>query len=85
MKVLDPKDAGCWFDSHRGIYIGEAVQEVAQSYGWTGPLVTKEEEFYCEAWEEADQFLDSICPEHFWFGGNDNGDWGMWRDDDQRN
>ena len=31
-QTFDASDAGCWFDSHRGIYIGEAVQEAARLF-----------------------------------------------------
>jgi len=69
---------GCWFDSNRGIHIGESVQEAALSYGWKGSMVYNDEENYILVWDEAADFIDNLCPEGYWFGGNDNGDWGVW-------
>lgn len=43
-----------------GSYMGERVQRVAESFGWSGEFVSHNEEFYCEAWDEATQFLHSI-------------------------
>jgi len=81
--------AGCWFDSHRGQYIGEAVQGEALAWGWEGfdecgEVVTVEStesgsESYFWAWEEAEAFLSDLAPEGFWIGNDPDGaGFGMW-------
>ena len=65
---------GCWFDGDRGIYMGDAIQEVAQEYGWTGERLDNEHEFYHDAWTEAEDYLNGIAPEGFAFGTSEGGD-----------
>lgn len=48
-----PVETGIWLDSARGIYMGEAVQGLAEEYGWRGEVLDSTEEFYHEAWGEA--------------------------------
>lgn len=78
------KEAGCWFDNHRGIYIGEAVIDTAVDHGFkpeglTDGLRYSDEEFYCELWDEAEQFMQQFAEEGFWFGSHpDWGDWGLY-------
>ena len=84
MEKLTPQDEGCWFDCARGIYIGEAVIDEAISRGFElteGREVdaTVEGEFYHETWDDAECFLDSLAPEGYWVGSTENGDFGMWR------
>jgi hypothetical protein len=69
---------GCWLDCSRGRYIGEAVQAIAQSYGWTGETLNVDEEFYDEAIDEAEDYMNGLCPSGLWFGSSDGGDWGLW-------
>lgn len=81
---LTKNDAGCWFDSARGIYIGEAVIDLAIEHGFD----PKEEEpkggwshyeYYDELQDEAEDFLnEKFAPEDCYFGPNENGDWGLW-------
>lgn len=87
-KGFHPGDAGCWFDSHRGVYIGQAVIALAIERGWQqwgegraekscGGLTPDDEEYY-DAWLAAEDYLASLAPSGYWIGGNENGDFGMW-------
>lgn len=82
--MLKAEHAGCWFDCARGIYIGQEVIWEAQSYGWKPEGLDEETEvspdmeFYHELTDEAEQYLNSICPTGYWIGSNENGDFGMW-------
>lgn len=85
-----PDLEGCWFDGNRGIYIGEAVQECAKSYGWPGEVIlfdwtAERPEDYYEAWIEAEAWLDAhIAPEGYWFGNSEGGgDFGLWKIKDE--
>jgi hypothetical protein len=85
------ESAGCWFDGHRGIYIGDAVIETAIDHGWVcdvkgedaGPYQTSptwtEHEHYHELWGEAEEFMQQFAEEGFYFGGSEGGDWGLWQ------
>tara|TARA_R100001530_G_scaffold106025_1_gene74051 strand:- start:1897 stop:2160 length:264 start_codon:yes stop_codon:yes gene_type:complete len=76
---LTSADAGCWLDSARGRYIGEEVQHIAHSYGWKAKILSCDHEFYDDAWDEAEEYLnDKIAPEDFYFSSIDGGDWGLW-------
>ena len=73
-------ETGCYFDSARGIYIGQAVIELAESLGMSPEEErTPEHEFYCEAWEDAENWLNRFHSDnnHYW-GSNENGDFGYW-------
>ncbi len=35
-------------------------------------------EWYNEIWDEAENFLTSLCEDGLYFGGNENGDFGLW-------
>lgn len=84
MSEIRADQQGCWLDSCRGIYLGEAVQDIAESYGWQGERLDVSSEFYHEAIDEAEGFLQQFAPEGFYFGSNKNGDWGLWRSDDNQ-
>ena len=43
----------------RGRYAGQAIQELAQSYGWTGEYLDADSEFYNEAQDEAEEYLNN--------------------------
>lgn len=77
---------GCWFDCARGIYIGEAIIATAVDNGWDWKAAGYEEgdispdsEHYCEAWDDAERFMGTLAPEGYWFGATENGDWGLWK------
>lgn len=65
-------ETGGVFDNHRGIYMGEAVIELAESYGFILQCEeerTPEHEFYCEAIEDAENFLNkNVAEEGYMFG-----------------
>ena len=81
------EDVGCYFDCVRGRYIGEDVIEMAEDRGF---VVAKEDEenrhpdgeFYSELWEEAEEYLNEMTKEGFYFGSNENGDWGLWEEEE---
>jgi len=75
-----PLAKGCHFDCARGRYIGEAVQELAMERGWAGKYADADHDQYADAVEEAEDFLQSLCPKKCWAGFNENGDWGVWDD-----
>jgi hypothetical protein len=80
---LGEEASGCWLDSARGRYIGEEVQSFATSYGWTLLHLSADDEYYCEAWDEAEAWLnENVADEHHYFGSNESGDWGLWPIDD---
>jgi len=80
---------GCWLDSARGwADIGEQIQSIAMEYGWKGMdgtevIIPSDEEGdeFQYAVDEAEDYLNSLpnIPDGFYFGGNDNGDWGLWQ------
>lgn len=74
-------EEGCYFDSARGQYVGQAVIELAESLGMTPEEErTPEHEFYYEAWEDAENWLNRFHSDaaHFW-GCTENGDFGYWK------
>lgn len=80
-------EIGCWLDCTRGIYIGEKVQEIAGAYGWNGPAVNIDDEFYHEVTDEAIDYLNDCLAAHpeadnLYFGFNHNGDFGIWEHED---
>jgi hypothetical protein len=82
-----PKETGCWFDSSRGIYIGEAVIELAESHGFRIQSKDRKNrnptgEFYSELWDEAEDYMEQFAPLGFFFGSNESGDWGLWEEED---
>ncbi len=81
---LTANDAGCWLDGARGQYIGEEVQNIAANCGWKGETLSADQEWYCEAWDEAEQYLNgNVAPKGFFFGTTSwGGDWGLWSVDE---
>jgi len=86
-------DVGCYLDSARGVYIGEAVQASAALHGWApadGVVACDHEEcetaheeadhgtLYHEATIEAEDFLNGLTADDVWFGATESGDWGLW-------
>jgi hypothetical protein len=72
-------DIGCYFDGARGIYIGEAIQEMAQAHGWSFVgWVGPEFGHYHEATAEAEDYLNTLTADDVSFGSNESGDWGLW-------
>ena len=55
-----PPPHGLVFDGDlRGRYTGEAVQDMATSYGWAGEELSADNEFYDEAITEAEDWLNA--------------------------
>lgn len=90
MKTYTSDDIGVYFDGARGVYIGEAVQQLAASHGWKYSAqfetvgvhddgVTEE---YTWAWDEAEDFLNDLTDDSVYFGSTESGDWGLWAVED---
>lgn len=59
-------DTGCIFDNHRGIYMGEAIIELAEEYGFILQVPedkTADGEFHWEAVDDAINFLNENVAE----------------------
>ena len=93
--VYGEKEAGCWFDCSRGIYIGEKVIDTAIDHGWV-PLneegkpyagtITVDAEWYHELWDEAEEFMQQFAAEGYSFGTSEwGGDWGLWQHEEEGN
>ena len=71
---LVPPPHGLIFDGDvRGRFTGEAVQDMATGYGWTGEELPADNEFYDEAITEAEDWLNDKVSEagsifHFFNG-----------------
>ena len=86
MSTYTQDDIGCYFDGARGVYIGEAVQQLAASHGWKYSAQFEtvnvhddgDPEAYTWAWDEAEDFLNTLTAEGVWFGSTEGGDWGLW-------
>ena len=86
MKTYTQDDTGCYFDGARGVYIGEAVQQLAASHGWkysaqfetVGVHDDGDPEAYTWAWDEAEVYLNTLTADGVWFGSTEGGDWGLW-------
>lgn len=80
--IIPPTATGCWLDCCRGHYIGEAVIDFAESLGFhveNEEDRTPEGEWYCEAWDDAEEYLQDFAAEGFFFGSaEDTGAWGYW-------
>jgi hypothetical protein len=76
------KEAGCWLDCSRGIYIGEEVISIAMDHGFkpeNGSDTEADDEFYLDVWQEAEDFMQQFAEDGFYFGCSDwGGDWGLW-------
>jgi hypothetical protein len=86
-------EPGCYGDSARGIYLGEHVQAIAESEGWKGPAIPCHHDedcpcgdkdchpdIYHEAWTEAEEYMNEHCGvEGYYWGTNDNSDFGLWK------
>lgn len=82
-------DTGCYFESARGQYIGQAVIQLAENCGMMFSEDEDEEnktpygEFYHELWEMAENYLNShVADDGFFFGSNESGDWGYWKNEE---
>jgi len=85
-----PPKCGLVFDNHRGIYMGEAIIQLAESYGMTHEDErTPDHEFYCEAISDAEYWLNKhVAKEGYMFGYGECGDFfyervEFWDDDEE--
>ena len=79
---------GNWVDGNRGIYQGQRIIEIAEGYGFVvkpEDIVNKtpDGEFYSELVDDATDYLNELAPEGYYFGNTENGDFGMWKTDDE--
>lgn len=66
---------GCIVDGARGVYMGEAIQDLASDLGWEGERADSTDgESYHEATQEAEDFLNSLAPENYMFVMSESGD-----------
>ncbi len=88
-----PKDAGCYVDGARGIYATDAIVEFAETHGFdlhdddpANPLPESlaDYEFADELEDEATDYMNEkhAVANHSW-GRNENGDWGLWANDNE--
>jgi hypothetical protein len=81
MTKFTKSEIGCYFDGSRGIYIGEAIQQLAWNLGWnttdTVPVNT-DDEYYHEVTNEAEDYLNTLTDDDVAFGPSEQGDWGLW-------
>ena len=81
-------EPGCYVDSARGIYAIDRIIEIAEGYGFqvndddpANPLPESlaDYEFAGELEDEADDYLNTrFAIEGYFWGRNENGDWGLW-------
>lgn len=77
-RQIGKADVGCYLDSARGIYIGRYVQRFATKLGWEGEELKEDHEFYLEATQEAEDYINELCDDTVYAGSTENGDWGIW-------
>jgi len=83
-------DVGEYFGSQRGIFQGEAVIALAVQNGFKVLPISVDDmkaagPYHMGLWDDAENFMNNTYPKdgYFW-GNNENGDWGLWplEDDD---
>ena len=85
MTHFTPQDEGNYLDSQRGRYQGEAIIQMALDHGWKTKTWRQEDfnadaEFYGEAIQAAEDYLNTLTPDGYYFGTTEGGDWGLWRE-----
>jgi hypothetical protein len=74
---------GAYADSARGVYMGERIQQIATDEGWDGEFADADDEYYSDATDEAEDWLnDNIADDGHFFGTSEQGDWGYWTVED---
>ena len=62
-----------WMDaSHKGYTWSSAWEE----------YLTEREDYH-ELWEEAENYLNTLCDDSVWFGSSECGDWGLWANEEE--
>ena len=80
------KEAGCWFEGTRGIYIGESIIDLAIDHGFAPDLSDMPDctrysdyEYYHELTEEAVDFMQQFATDGFVFAFHEDwGDFGLY-------
>lgn len=71
-------ETGCVFDNHRGIYMGEAIIELAESYGFVPENdedKNPESEFHWDLVTVAEHYLNvNVAEEGYCYGFGECGD-----------
>ena len=91
-KEHEEHEVGVIFECPLGIYIGEAVQSLANTYGWRFSqqfsMVMKDDvelddESYTWAWDEAEEYLNvTLAKDDHYYGSHPMagcGCWGYWK------
>lgn len=82
---LSEDEAGPWVDASRGIYMGVEIQRIAQERGWEGAQVLDpKDETYFDAAHDAEEYLQSVAPDGYYFGTSEQGDWGLWKFEEEQ-
>lgn len=85
-------EPGCYVDSARGIYAIDAIVEFCEDYGFDvndddpscpQPESLADYEWASEIEDDATDYMNEVHPVmgYLW-GRNENGDWGLWNDDE---
>lgn len=74
---IDAENVGTWV-AHDTPDIGDRVQQYAKKFGWDGVIMTSDDDGYYDAVQDAENFLNSKAPMGYFFGTDDEGNWGMW-------
>lgn len=91
-------DAGCYVDSHAGIYATDEIVGIARDHGaeiahpeackrkhaetWSGSEFAGCE-FFGEYEDDADAFMnENFSVDGYYWGRNECGDWGLWLEED---
>jgi len=85
LQKIEVKDAGTWIESGDS-EMGWKVQQIAKKYGWPGDIVGEDDpdnSLFLDAIEDAEQYLQSVAPENYHIGNNNDGAWGMFEMDVQ--
>jgi hypothetical protein len=75
---IDTENIGTWVEGGDAETIGNNVQQYAKKFGWDGAIRSSDEDGFYDAVQEAEDFLNTKAPAGFFFGTNENGDWGLW-------
>jgi hypothetical protein len=88
---------GCCFGSNQGQYNLPNVVQLAVAYGFKSEfsatdlrgmtpsnLSGKFYDLLMDELSQAEQYLCTLCPEGYYFGCTENGDWGVWENESER-
>jgi hypothetical protein len=78
MLDIDPQNVGVWAEGGNPDFVGDKVQQYAKKFGWDGAIRSSDEEEFYDTVQEAENFLNEKAPAGYYFGTNEDGDWGLW-------